>query len=144
VVPTLAGRVQTRLFLLATVGVVLTVLIVPVLPTAASTGAAYRGAIGVLAAVAVLGVGWELVYHGLQQFRWEKDWPTGLGLVTGVNEGLAAWLAARGGAVPGAGGVTAWPFAVHFGIVWLGVWLWANGPMRVVLPRWRFQGGRLR
>ena len=31
-VPTLFGRIQTRLFLLATVGVVITLLIVPVLP----------------------------------------------------------------------------------------------------------------
>ncbi|SNQ46472.1 conserved membrane hypothetical protein [Frankia canadensis] len=139
-VPTLGGRVQTRLFLLATVGVVLTVLVVPVLPGA---GADYGGAFGVLVAVAVLGVGWELIYHGLQQFRWEKDWPTGFGLVTGVNEGLLTWLAARGGLVPGAGGVASSAFAMHFAVVWLGVWLCANGPLRVAVPRWRFHGGRL-
>jgi hypothetical protein len=36
----------------------------------------------VLLAVAVLGVVWELIYHFLMQFRWEKDWPTLFGLLT--------------------------------------------------------------
>ena len=27
--------------------------------------------------------GWEFLYHGLQQFRWEKDWPTLFGLSAG-------------------------------------------------------------
>ena len=39
--------------------------------------------------VVVLGVGWELVYHLLMQFRWEKDWPTLFGLLVGVPEGSA-------------------------------------------------------
>ncbi|CAI7980679.1 conserved membrane hypothetical protein [Frankia sp. Hr75.2] len=142
-VPTLAGRLQTRLFLLATVGVVLTALIAPLLPTEASAGAAWRASFGVLCAVALLGLGWELVYHGLQQFRWEKDWPTMFGLLTAVNEGLLVWLAARAGAVPGADGVAGKAFLVHFGLVWLAVWLCANGPMRVPFLRWRFHGGRL-
>jgi hypothetical protein len=143
VVPTLGGRIQTRLFLLATVGVVLTLLVTPLLPTSAPLGAAYRATFGVLGTVAVLGVGWELVYHGLQQFRWEKDWPTMLGLLTGVHEGLLVWLVTAAGAVPGADGVTFGAFLVHFAVVWIGVWLSANGPMRVPFIRWRFHGGRL-
>ncbi|WP_018502047.1 hypothetical protein [Parafrankia discariae] len=142
-VPTLAGRLQTRLFLLATVGVVLTLLVAPFLPTEASAGAAWRASFGVLFAVALLGLGWELAYHGLQQFRWEKDWPTMFGLLTAVNEGLLVWLVARAGAVPGADEIEGKAFLVHFGLVWLAVWLCANGPMRVPFLRWRFHGGRV-
>jgi pimeloyl-ACP methyl ester carboxylesterase len=34
-------------------------------------------------------------------------------------------------------------FLVQFVVVWLGVWVVANGPMRVPFIRWRFRGGRL-
>ena len=67
---------------------------------------------------------------------------TGLGLVTGANEGLLVWLLVHAGAVPGADGLSAGPFLVHFTVVWIGVWLVANGPMRVPFLRWRFHGGR--
>jgi hypothetical protein len=142
-VPTLVGRLQTRVFLLGTVGVVLTVLVTPLLPSPAPLGRTYGATFGVLIAVAVLGLGWESAYHGLQQFRWEKDWPTLFGLLTGVNEGLLVWALASAGAVPGADGVTGAAFVMHFVVVWVGVWLFANGPMRVPFIRWRFHGGRL-
>jgi hypothetical protein len=80
--PTLAGRIQTRLALLAVVGGLVTAIIAPVLPIPAPLADRYRNAFLVLAAVAVLGVGWELAYHLLMQWRWEKDWPTLFGLVT--------------------------------------------------------------
>ena len=55
-VPTLAGRIQTRLVLLAVVGGVVTAIIVPVLPVpaSASLGDTYRNAFLILAAVLVL------------------------------------------------------------------------------------------
>lgn len=144
--PTLSGRIQTRLFLLATVGLAVTALIVPVLPGAGAAALSdrYRTGLVVLAAVAALGVCWELLYHFLMQFRWEKDWPTLFGLLTLAPEGLLLWGLLRLDAVPG---VTAAPpaaaFWIHFTVVWLAVWLVANGPMRVPFVRWRFRGGRL-
>jgi len=120
VVPTLLGRVQTRIVLLATVGSLVTWLV--------------GGSFEVLAIVALLGVGWELIYQLLMQFRWEKDWPTLFGLLTAIPEGALVFALLR--PEPG-------PFLLHFGLVWLAVWLVANGPMRVPFPRWRFRGGRL-
>ena len=136
--PTLFGRIQTRLFLLGTVGVVWTAIIVPFLPVppGVGLGEVYRLSYVVLAIVAGVGVIWELIYHGLQQFRWEKDWPTLFGFLTGINEGLVAGLLAPD-AVPGGA------FVVHFATTWLVVWLFANGPMRVLFLRWRFNGGRV-
>lgn len=143
-VPTLYGRIQTRIFLLATVGTVLTALITVVLPIPGSLGAAYRATFVILATVAVLSIGWELLYHLLMQWRWEKDWPMLFGLVTAVPEGLLVWGLLSAHAVPGLHtGPSAGAFVADFAVVWLGVWLTANGPMRVPFIRWRFHGGRL-
>jgi len=126
-VPTLFGRIQTRLWLLAGIGGLITVLLTPVLPMRAA-----------------LSDVWELVYHLLMQWRWEKDWPTLLGLVTGIPEGLLVGYLATQGLLPFLPGpASPAAFAVHFVVVWLAVWLVANGPMRVPFIRWRFNGGRL-
>jgi hypothetical protein len=144
VVPTLNGRIQTRFFLLAIVGGIITLIIVPLLPGNAPLGDKYRDGFLVLASVAVVGIAWELLYHFLMQWRWEKDWPTLFGLVEGVPEGVLIWFLLRDGAVPGiVGKVGTEAFLIQFILVWLGVWVVANGPMRVPFIRWRFRGGRL-
>lgn len=143
-VPTLFGRIQTRLFVLALVGGVISAAVAPVLPVEAPLAARYQAVYVVLGAVAVLGVGWELLYHALMQWRWEKDWPTLFGLVTIVPEGVLTGFLAVGGHLPGLPGPVPLPaFALHFTAVWLAVWLVVNGPMRVPFIRWRFRGGRL-
>ena len=143
-VPTLNGRIQTRIFLLAVVGGLITLIIVPVLPGSAPLGDKYQNAFLVLLSVAVLGVLWELLYHLLMQWRWEKDWPTLFGLVEGIPEGVLIWVLLGAGAIPGiVGKVSGADFLIQFILVWLGVWLAANGPMRVPFIRWRFRGGRL-
>src|SRR5947208_3459617 len=100
-VPTLAGRVQTRLFLLAFVGGAVTALLTPLLPVDGDLALRYQATFIVLAAVAVLGVGWEFAYHFAMQWRWEKDWPMLLGLVTLVPEGAVVWFLAHRALLPG-------------------------------------------
>jgi hypothetical protein len=140
----LTGRIQTRIFLLAVVGGLITLIIVPILPGSAPLGDKYRDAFLVLLSVAVVGVLWELLYHLLMQWRWEKDWPTLFGLAEGVPEGALIWILLSAGAIPGiAGSVGGVAFLIQFILVWLGVWLVANGPMRVPFIRWRFRGGRI-
>ena len=142
--PTLNGRIQTRVFVSLVVGGIWTLLITPLLPLPGTLADAYATTFVVLLTVTVLGVGWELVYHFLQQFRWEKDWPTFFGLVTGVNEGLLVGLLLASGAVPGIDGpVPLSAFLVQFVSTWLVVWLVVNGPLRVPFVHWRFRGGRL-
>jgi hypothetical protein len=144
VLPTLGGRIQTRLVLLAVVGGLVTLIIAPLLPVNAPLSSVYQDMYVILAAVAVLGVGWECLYHLLMQWRWEKDWPTFFGLATCIPEGLLLWVLLRAGIVPGiTGSVPAPAFVIDFLAVWLAVWLVANGPMRVPFVRWRFSGGRL-
>jgi hypothetical protein len=138
--PTLMGRIQTRIFVLAVLGGLVTLLITPVLPENPS----FHDTLLVLLSIIVVGIGWEFVYHGLQQFRWEKDWPTLFGLLTAINEGLLIWLLLQADLVPGIDGAPSWStFVIQFTVVWLVVWVWVNGPMRVPFIRWRFRGGRL-
>ncbi len=141
--PTLNGRLQTRVFVTLVVGGLWTLLITPVLPVPGTLPDAYGTAFVVLLALAVLGLGWELLYHLLQQFRWEKDWPTFFGLVTAVNEGALLWLLLEQGAVPGLGPVPLPAVLLQFVTTWLVLWLTVNGPMRVPFVHWRFRGGRL-
>lgn len=142
-VPTLGGRIQTRILVLAVIGGLWTLVITPALPDLDGLSTAYRGTFLVLLTVLVLGVAWEFVYHFLQQFRWEKDWPTLFGLLTAINEGALVWLVLRLGVVPAAPQIPWQAFVIDFVTLWLVVWLWVNGPMRVPFIRWRFRGGRL-
>jgi hypothetical protein len=143
VVPTLGGRIQTRIFVLAVIGGLWTLAITPILPDLGDLSTAYRGTFAVLITVLVLGVGWEFIYHFLQQFRWEKDWPTLFGLLTGINEGVLVWVLLELGVVPGAPPIPGAAFVIDFATVWLVTWLWVNGPMRVAFIRWRFHGGKV-
>ncbi len=141
--PTLNGRLQTRIFVTLVIGGLWTLIITPILPTGASIGASYQITFVILLAVAVLGVLWELIYHGLQQFRWEKDWPTPFGLLNGINEGALIWFLIAGGLVPGINGIGGWAYVIDFTTTWVVIWLTVNGPMRIPFIRWRFRGGRL-
>jgi hypothetical protein len=143
VLPTLNGRIQTRIFLLAVVGSLWTLIITPALPIDGSLGSAYKATFSVLLVVMVLGVLWEFVYHGIQQFRWEKDWPTLFGLLTAIPEGLLVWFLFAGGAIPWVDSLPGAAFVIDFVTTWLVVWLVANGPMRVPFIHWRINGGRL-
>ncbi|MFD0000383.1 hypothetical protein [Nocardia sp. NPDC127526] len=144
--PTLNGRIQTRLVILGIIGVLVALVLTPVLPTGPlSLVQSYRITLSILLAVVVAGVAWELLYHFLQQFRWEKDWPTLFGLVTIVNEGLLMWVLVRHTTIvlPSYLRPSLPAFAIHFTVTWLAFWVFVNGPVRVLLPRWRFNGGRI-
>lgn len=141
--PTLFGRIQTRIFALLVIGGIWTLLITPLLPGGGELSDMYEATITVLLLVAVVGIAWEFLYHGLQQFRWEKDWPTFFGYLTGINEGIVAWLLIDAGVTPNDVMVPGDAFVIHFVTTWLVVNLFLTGPMRVPFIRWRFKGGRL-
>ena len=142
--PTLMGRIQTRLILLATVGVVWTFLIGLVVPRSENTTWAdlYQALFAALFIVAVAGIIWEFVYHALQQFRWEKDWPTIFGLAVAIPEGIVAWILLQAGLPFDVGDVAASTFLTMFISLWLVIWALANGPLQIFFLRWRYRGGR--
>ena len=140
--PTLFGRLQTRWFMVATFGVVWTLIVWPLLPRpdGATLGDVGSDLAQAIVLVAVLGTFWELAACGclqwlkFEQLRWEKDWPSLFALLTGINEGLLLW------AVLDMPTSTFW---WHFTTTWIVIWLAAHGPMRVLFLKWRFRGGRL-
>ena len=140
--PTLAGRLQTRWVMVWTVGLLWLIVAGPFLPLAGPVVAVYQNGLAALVLVSVLGIGWELLYHGIQQFRWDKDWPIILGLILGISEGaLVYWFLSMG--FPWvAPGLAIAPFAWQFATVWVVIWMVVNGPLRIFFPRWRFAGGR--
>ncbi len=148
--PSLVGRIQTRLFLLFTVGLAWTIVVTPILPRGAAlpgestAGELYGTTIAALITVAVLGaIVWEPLYHLAQQYRWEKDWPILFGLLTAIPEGIIAFAVIDDSMMASSGVAGPTTFWALFLSTWLVVWLFASGPMRVVMLRWRYRGGRL-
>ncbi|KIA62796.1 hypothetical protein [Nocardia vulneris] len=143
--PTLNGRIQTRVLALSVIGAFVALLITPLLPTGSlSLGQAYRVTLSVLLATVLVGVLWELLYHFLQQFRWEKDWPTLFGFLTVINEGALMWVLVDHTTIvlPEHLHPSLTAFLIQFVLTWMVFWLIVNGPLRVPFHRWRFQGGR--
>lgn len=135
--PTRAGRWQTRLFLLGTVGVFATALFGLLFGDFATPFA-------LLGYVLAAGLAWDALYDFLQSFRWDRDWPPAFQVAAGVAEGAAIWLLVGQAGLPGvADGLTLGRFVAHYGAVWLLAFLCSQGPMRLLFPRWRFNGGEL-
>lgn len=158
-IPTLLGRIQTRLFVVLVIGGLWTLIITPFLPVRGglvlsrdniSLANGYKLTFAALLIVAIFGcLFWELLYHFLMQFRWEKDWPAFFQLLEIVPEGISTWLLLHVNAfnpLPTSDGKAVVPgaaFVVLFVSTWIVTWLFANGPMKIFFLRWRFSGGRL-
>lgn len=133
--PTLIGRWQSRLLLLGTVGTLTTLIFVLWLNTAVP--------LLLLAAVICLGLGWDVLYDQLQQQRWDHDWPPIFQLLAGVWEGgflfgLTAMIQFAYPSLPLPSPAQHW---LHYTTVWLLTFTASQSIMRLVFPRWRFQGG---
>ena len=138
--PTRFGRWQTRLLLLSTVGLIIT------LPF--GLGIIGPGATAtyfwVLLYVAIFGLGWDIVYDYLQKFRWDRDWPAAFQLLAGIWEAifLLIIIEVLKLPLPGLEKLVISSFIRHYSLVWLGVFLASQSMMRIVFPRWRFRGGQ--
>jgi hypothetical protein len=137
--PTVLGRWQTRLLLLATVGSIITVLFSWVYSGSGVSAPFFQ----VLGYVALLGLGWDAVYHQLQQYRWDHDWPAVLQLVAGIWEGLVLAILFKTIGLPGLDRTMPIDaFVGHYSLVWLGFFITSQSLMRIIFPRWRFRGGQ--
>lgn len=143
--PTLAGRWQTRWFMLGVVGIPVTLVWASVHDLDA------RSLFSILAYVGVLGSLWDPLYQRLQARRWDYDWPVFLSIAAGVWEALWIWLFLGADWVWRALGLLAAPgldmtpsatgFAAHYACVWLAMFCAVQGPVKVLFPMWRFRGG---
>jgi len=141
VTSTLFGRIQTRLFVVFTVGLLWTLIVTPFLSLPDDDR--YKVTLTTLGWVAGLGVViWEPIWHLLQQFRWEKDWPAMFLLLQAVPEAVLVRVVLDR-TLTASGPVGVGTYALHFATTWLAIFLFLQGPMRVPFLRWRFRGGRI-
>ena len=135
--PTLFGRWQTRLATLGTLGVIVTAIFF----------AAYKDErfFLVLGYITLFGIGWDVIWIALQKLRWDRDWPAAFQVVAGVVEGVLVYSLIRMAGLPWieTKSVAIEVFTAHYGAVWLVIFIWVQGPMRALFPRWRFSGGRI-
>lgn len=134
--PTLWGRWQTRLFLLGTVGVLITLCFGLLFRT-------FTTPLAVLGYVFLFGLGWDILYQAIVSFRWDGDWPSIFQIGAGVLEGVWIWILAHYVGFPGVNrSLLLWQFIPHYATVWLAVFTLSQGPLRALLPRWRCRGGQ--
>ncbi|MCH2232490.1 MAG: hypothetical protein MK111_24615 [Crocosphaera sp.] len=138
--PTLFGRWQTRIFLLATIGVIFS------LPFYFGFLGGHEGDLSyffVVIYVAIFGFFWDILYDYLQKILWDHDWPGVLQFLAGVLEGFFLFLVII---LIGLPGIKSYQFDLfvfikHYSLVWLAIYLSSWIIMRLLFPRWRFCGG---
>lgn len=143
--PTLAGRWQTRTFLLTYFGLPLTLVFGFLYNNFSTT-------LILLECVWLLGLLWDVLYHFLQRRRWDRDWPPLFFALGGVAEGVLLWSLIKATFLWQAVGLLAFPgvdpeltlaqFCAHYTTVWLVTFFMMLGPLKVLFLKWRFRGGQ--
>lgn len=157
--PSLFGRWQTRIFLLATYGLLVTFFfgwwisdyelslawpsdsVLDVLRE-------FQTPLSVLGYVLLFGFFWDMLYNFMQRFRWDSDWPPTHQFGAAVWEAFFLWvvlflLEDYLPAIPGVGVLSLYEFLVHYWAVWIVIFLLSQSAMRIWFPRWRFNGGEI-
>ncbi|MFP4324002.1 MAG: hypothetical protein ACLFTK_16225 [Anaerolineales bacterium] len=135
--PVLSGRWQSRLFLMGTVGVIVTFFFGLLFDDFVTVYA-------LLGYVFVVGALSDVAYNYIQTLRWDHDWPPLVFVATGVWEGLVVFLLTRLVNLPGvADDLPALNFLAHCTTVFVAIFIVNWGPMKVFFPKWRYRGGRI-
>ncbi|MBD2664169.1 hypothetical protein B6N60_03798 [Richelia sinica FACHB-800] len=140
--PTLLGRWQTRILLLSTVGVLVSIpFAIGLIGPGANT--VY---FAILAYVAIFGLAWDILYNYLQKSRWDRDWPAVYQLFAGIWEMVFVFCGVKLFAflpipIPD-DELSIGIFLLHYSCVWLAVFISSQSLMRIIFPRWRFRGGQ--
>ncbi len=134
--PTLLGRWQTRLLLLATIGVLVTLGFGRLYDD-------YQTPLAVLGYVLVFGFAWDILYNWLQTFRWDHDWPPAFQLGAGIVEAVLVWTIIVLVGLPGVDpNLSFAQFIAHYAAVWVTTFLASQGLLRIIFPQWRYRGGQ--
>lgn len=144
--PTLAGRWQTRLVLLSTAGLTITLIF----------GYLYENfltPLALLGYVFMIGFICDILYNYGQTLRWDRDWPPLFFAGAGLIEALLLWGLVKAEFIWRIVGLSSLPgvdpeltlaqFAAHYGTVWLVTFLMMLGPLKILSLKWRFRGGQL-
>ncbi|MBE9214287.1 hypothetical protein IQ247_16700 [Plectonema cf. radiosum LEGE 06105] len=137
--PTLIGRWQSRIFLLATIGILFS------LPFALKNGFQQVEWVyfWVLFYVGLFGLAWDILYNYLQKFLWDHDWPGVLQFIAAIVEGIFLALAINFVGLPyiPQDEFSLPTYIFHYSVVWVAVYCASWVVMRLLFPRARFRGG---
>lgn len=145
-IPTLAGRLQTRIFLFLFIG----------LPITLGFGYVQAGwqwdwptiqiFVWFLCTITGLGLLLDPVYIFAQTTRWDRDWPFAYQFFFSWAEFATVFFVARAGLIPflpEAAFQSLGTALSHFTLVFIPSFLALLGPLQVLFIRWRFKGGQL-
>lgn len=145
-IPTLAGRLQTRLFLFVFIGLPVTFAFALHMADWQWDWAQIQVFVWFLCAITGLGLLLDPLYILAQSTRWDRDWPFVFQAVVSWVEFAVVLAVARAGLLPflppAAFQDLSTPFT-HFALVFVPSFLALLGPMQVLFLRWRFKGGQL-
>jgi hypothetical protein len=139
---TLLGRWQTRFFAYATGGVLVSFVLGFLTKN-------LRPILLILLALFVLGLLWDVLYTGLQKIRWNRDWSGTFQFLAGIFEGVVFWNIMTRAAeaelpIPGfVQSISEREYILVYVLIFLATFFLVQGPLRILFPRWRFNGGRI-
>lgn len=156
--PTLLGRLQTRLLLILFIGLpVTTVYSVWLANRAPANGRTqWIKSFGqvkydirpmqILCLLLLLGVLLDLIYIGLQRFRWDRDWPFVFQFFASIGEFALIVVLIRLNVFPFMParwiGSDDFPyFILHFALVFIPSFVALLGFIQIFMVRWRYNGG---
>lgn len=146
--PTLRGRIETRLFLIIVVGLPVTFLYALFVRGLPYDGGLLLMLLGVLLALLVVGVILDPLYILIQRLRWDRDWPFAYQFFFSIIEFVIVLSLASLGWIPWLDefafqrGETIRLASFHFAWVFLIGFFLLLGPLAVLFVRWRYKGGR--
>lgn len=145
-IPTLAGRLQTRIFLFLFIGLPVTLGFGLYVGGWQWDWAALQVFVWFLCVVTGVGLLLDPVYIFAQTTRWDRDWPFAFQAFFMWVEFAIALSIIRTGAMPflpeAAFQDLSTPIT-HFALVFVPSFLALLGPLQVIFIRWRFKGGEL-
>ncbi|MBY4891432.1 hypothetical protein KUL25_01490 [Rhodobacteraceae bacterium N5(2021)] len=145
-IPTLAGRLQTRLFLFVFIGLPVTLLFGLSRVGWQWDWATVQVYVWFLCTITGVGLLLDPLYIFVQSLRWERDWPFLFQAFFAWVEFAIALFVARAGLLPflpeAAFQSLSTP-VLHFALVFVPTFLALLGPMQVLFVRWHFKGGQL-
>ncbi len=148
-IPTLAGRLQTRLLLFLFIGIPITLLYAWALLDFHWGWREIQIFVWFLCTITGLGLLLDPVYIFIQTTRWDRDWPFAYQFFFSWVEFGIVFFIARAGLIPylpefafqGMRGLGI--ASLHFALVFIPSFLALLGPLQTIFIRWRFKGGQL-
>lgn len=156
-IPTLFGRLQTRLFLFVIIGIPVTLAFAFILAGWKWDYDIAMPFVLFLVTITALGLLLDPIYIFIQTTRWDRDWPFAyqfffswveFGVVFALaRAGLVPWLpVAIEGQTPPlvdfSSAVAIGLASLHFACVFIPSFLALLGPLQAFFIRWRFKGGQ--